>query len=161
VKKPGNYLFLMTPQPYFEKAEDKFIQHLTKTVVGALGAEEGWDRPVGAKMEIVPLTRPYGLYAPGSFTGRVLFQGKPVAGADLEIEYFNPDGALKAPADPYVTLSARADAGGVFTFTAPWDGWWGLAALKEDTVKLKKDGKDKKVEVGGVIWVYFHPALKK
>jgi cobalt/nickel transport protein len=159
-KKPGVVTFLMTPQPYFEKAEDKFIQHLTKTVVGVLGEDEGWDKPVGAKMEIVPLTRPFGLYAPGSFTGKVLFQGKALAGAELEVEFMNADGALKAPSDPYVTLSAKADSNGVFTFTAPWAGWWGFAALTEDKATMKLDGKDKKVEVGGVLWVYFHPALK-
>ena len=159
-KKPGVVTFFMTPQPYFEKAEDKFIQHLTKTTIGVMGDEEGWDKPVGAKMEIVPLTRPFGLYAPGAFTGKVLFYGKPLAGAELEIEYMNADGALKAPSDPYVTLSAKAVGNGVFTFTAPWAGWWGFAALHDDKAKMKLDGKDKPVEIGGVFWVYFHPVLK-
>jgi cobalt/nickel transport protein len=160
VKAPGDLVFLMTPQPYWEQAEDKYIQHLTKTVVGVLGDEQGWDKPVGAKMEIVPLTRPYGLYAPGNFAGRVLYKGKPLAGADVEVEFLNSDGALKAPADPYVTLALRTDAAGQFQFTAPWAGWWGFSALAEDDAKIKKDGKDKKVELGGVIWVYFHQALK-
>jgi cobalt/nickel transport protein len=37
----------------------------------------------------------------------------------------------------------------------PKAGWWGFAALTTADFKIKKDGKDKAVEIGGVIWVYF------
>jgi len=159
IKGPGAYVFSMTPQPYFEKAEDKFIVHYAKTVVGALGADEGWDKPVGSKIEIIPLTRPYGLYAGSSFTGRAVSRGKPLAGKNVEIEFYNQDGKLKAPADAYVTQVMKTGPDGVFTFTAPWAGWWGFAALAEDDAKIKHDGQDKPVEIGGIIWIYFHEPL--
>ncbi len=38
------------------------IAHLTKTVVTAFGDDEGWDAELGLKTEIVPLSKPYGLY---------------------------------------------------------------------------------------------------
>ena len=62
IKKPGDYTFFMEPTPYWEPAEDKFIVHYTKVGVNALGLEEGWDKPVGLEIEIVPLTRPYGFW---------------------------------------------------------------------------------------------------
>ncbi|MBQ1419911.1 MAG: DUF4198 domain-containing protein, partial [Desulfovibrio sp.] len=55
--EPGVYAFAMTPKPYWEPAEDKFIIHYTKTFVAAFGEEEGWGEPLGLPVEIVPLTR--------------------------------------------------------------------------------------------------------
>ncbi|WP_243310870.1 DUF4198 domain-containing protein [Fundidesulfovibrio agrisoli] len=161
VKAPGVYMFTVTPQPYFEPSEDKFILHLTKTVVSALGGEDGWDKPLGQKLEIVPMVKPFALYAGNVFTGKVLHKGKPLANAEVEVEFFNADGARKAPGEAYVTQVVKTDGAGVFSYAAPWAGWWGFAALTDDDARLKKDGKDKKVELGGVIWVYFHPVAGK
>lgn len=157
IKRPGDYIFYMVPKPYWEPAEDCFIIHYTKTIVDALAAEEGWDQPVGLKVEIMPLTRPYGIYAGNSFTGQVLYKGKPLAGADVEVELYNDQSKFKAPTDLHITQVVKADSNGVFSYTMPQAGWWGFAALTTDDVKMKKDGKDKDVEVGGVIWVYAHP----
>ncbi len=157
VRRPGDYIFFMEPQPYWEPAEDCFIIHYTKTIVDALSAEEGWDQPIGLKIEIVPLTRPYGLWAGNSFTGKVLYKGKPLANADVEVEFYNKKGSVKIPAPAYVTQVVRTDANGVFSYTMPWAGWWGFAALTTDDKKMKKDGQPKDVEVGGVLWVYAHP----
>jgi cobalt/nickel transport protein len=153
IKRPGDYYYYMVPQPYWEPAEDCFIIHYTKAPVSAMGAEEGWDRPLGLKMEIVPLTRPYGLYGGNSFTGRVLYKGKPLAGAVVEVEYYNRDGKRKAASDTHATQVVKTDPQGIFTFAMPWSGWWGFAALHTDDVKIKHQGKEKDVEVGGVIWV--------
>ena len=76
IKKPGVYIFHMEPEPYWEPAEDCFIVHYTKVVVPAFGDEEGWDKEVGHKIEIVPLTRPFGLYAGNVFQGIVMLDGK-------------------------------------------------------------------------------------
>jgi len=153
IKKPGDYIFYMEPQPYWEPAEDCFIVHYTKTVVSALGAEEGWQRLVGSKIEIVPLTRPYGLWAGNSFTGRVLYQGAPLAGVEVEVEYYNKNGEVDTPAGAFITQVVRTDSQGVFTYTMPWAGWWGFAALATDDKKMKKDGDMKPVELGAVLWV--------
>lgn len=161
VKTPGVYTFAVTPQPYFEPAEDKFIIHMTKTIIGALGGDEGWDKPTGQKVEIVPMVKPFALYAGNQFTGKALFKGKPLANAEVEVEFFNADGARKAPDEAYVTQVVKTDGSGVFSYAAPWAGWWGFAALTDDDAKIRKDGKDKKVELGGVIWVYFHPVPGK
>lgn len=158
IKKPGDYLFFSEPMPYWEPAEDKFIVHYTKVCVNALGLEEGWDKPVGFETEIIPLTRPYGLWTGNVLTGLVTFKGKPVPNAEVEIEYLNESpenkALVKAPSDPFVTQVVKADKNGVFTYAMPRAGWWGFAALQDAPWKLKKDGKPKAVEIGAVLWVH-------
>ena len=152
IKRPGVYFFYMEPKPYWEPAEDCYIVHYTKTVVTAFGDDEGWDEEIGLKTEIVPLSRPYGLYAGNVFQGIVKLDGKPVPFCEVEVEYYNKDGKAKAPTDYMVTQTIRADVNGLFTYAAPRAGWWGFAALNTSDKKIK--GKD--VEMGAVLWVRFH-----
>ena len=156
IKRPGLYTFTMEPTPYFEKEEDCFIIHYTKVYVEAFGDDEGWAEPVGLKTEIVPLSKPGSLYAGNVFQGRVLMDGQPVPGAEVEVEWYpGPDLQGQAPYESMVTQSIKADDAGIFTYAAPRAGWWGFAALSEADYKLKEDGQDKAVELGAVLWVDF------
>jgi cobalt/nickel transport protein len=161
IKRPGVYTFYMEPQPYWEPAEDVFIIHYTKTVVTAFGDDEGWDGEVGLKTEIVPLSKPYGLYAGNVFQGIVKLDGKPVPYAEVEVEYYNKDMKTVAPTDYMVTQTIKADQNGVFTYAVPKAGWWGFAALNEADFTIKQDGQDKGVEIGAVLWVHFEPWQQK
>jgi cobalt/nickel transport protein len=152
IKRPGIYQFFMEPEPYWEPAEDCYIVHYTKAVVTAFGDDEGWDQEIGLKTEIVPLSKPYGLYAGNVFQGIVKLNGKPVPFCEVEVEYYNRDGKAKAPTDYMVTQAIKADSNGVFTYAAPWAGWWGFAAL--NTADEKINGKN--VEIGAVLWVRYH-----
>ena len=78
VKRPGVYMFYMEPEPYWEPAEDCFIIHYTKTVVTAFGDDDGWDAEIGLKTEIIPLSKPFGLYAGNVFQGIVKLDGQAV-----------------------------------------------------------------------------------
>lgn len=161
VKRPGVYMFYMEPKPYWEPAEDCFIIHYTKTVVTAFGDDEGWDSEIGLKTEIVPLAKPFGLYAGNAFQGIVKLDGKAVPYAEVEVEYYNKDGKAKAPTDYMVTQTIKADQNGVFTSVTPKAGWWGFAALNKADYKLKCKDEDKDVELGAVLWVKFHDWMKK
>ena len=161
INRPGLYTFYMEPEPYWEPAEDCYIIHYTKTLVAAFGEEAGWDEPVGLKTEIVPLTRPFGLYAGNVFQGIVMLDGKPVPYAEVEIEYFNQDKKSKAPTDYMVAQVVKADQNGVFTYAAPRAGWWGFAALSTAAEKMKYEGEDKDIELGAVLWVEFQPWQEK
>jgi cobalt/nickel transport protein len=152
IKRPGVYMFYMEPKPYWEPAEDCYIVHYTKTVVTAFGDDEGWDQEIGLKTEIVPLSKPYGLYTGNVFQGIVKMDGKPVSFGEVEVEYYNKERKAQAPTDYMVTQTIKADANGVFTYSAPKPGWWGFAALNTSDKKIK--GKD--VEIGAVLWVKFH-----
>ncbi len=156
VKRPGVYVFYMEPEPYWEPAEDSFIIHYTKTVVTAFGDDEGWDEEVGLKTEIVPLSKPFGLYAGNVFQGIVKVGDRPVPFAEVEVEHYNIDKKYTAPTEYMITQTIKADENGVFTYGAPVSGWWGFAALHRADYKLPFEGQDKDVELGAVIWVYFH-----
>jgi len=156
IRRPGDYTFFVEPTPYWEPAEDLFIIHYTKVCVNALGLEKGWDEPVGLETEIVPLTRPYGLWTNNLFTGQVLLKGKPVPFAEVEIEYLNESpgniNIIHPPSDPYVTQVVKTDANGVFSYAMPKSGWWGFSA--EAGWTMKQDGVDKNIEIGAVYWVH-------
>lgn len=152
VKRPGTYLFYVKPVPYFEPSEKTFIIHYTKVYVNAFGLESGWEDQLGTKIEIVPLTRPFGLWTGNLIRGRVLVDGKPAAGIDVEVEYL-ARGTLKAPSSPLITQAMKTDGQGIFSYAMPKAGWWGFAAITEGESFLKKDGKVYPVEIGGVLWV--------
>ena len=158
LNRPGAYLFFVEPAPYWEPAEDVFIVHHTKTVVAAFGDDKDWDAELGLETEIVPLSRPFGLYAGNVFQAVVKLKGKPVPHAQVEVEYYNRSKTVTAPSDYMIAQTIKADQNGVFTYAAPWAGWWGFAALNTADYKLIHEGEYKDVELGAVIWVRFHPA---
>lgn len=148
-KRPGMYAFVFDPVPYKEDAENNYIRHITKVVVDAYGEGEEWNKPLGLKTEIVPLTRPFGNYAGNVFQGIVMLDGKPAPFTRVEVEYYNKDKKRNAPNDRMVTQEVIADGNGVFTFVCPWKGWWGFAGLNPDA----KPYKGRELELGAVIWV--------
>ncbi len=153
LKHPGDHIFYLEPSPYWEPAEETFIIHYTKVIVNAFGLERGWDEEVGLPVEIVPLTRPYGLWAGNVFQGIVKVNGRPLPFAEVEVEYYNEHHGVKAPEPAFVTQVIKADSNGVFTYAMPRAGWWGFAALVKAPYTLKRDGKSYPVELGGVLWV--------
>ncbi len=164
----GDHLFVLTPAPYYEANEDAYIQQITKAMVNVAGLPTDWDSELGLKVEIVPLTKPYAIWAGSTFTGMVKSQGKAVPYAEVEIEYLNTPididqnktGALivKAPQDSFVTLVVKADSHGVFTFGIPKAGWWGFAALG---VGPDTEFKGKELSQDAVIWVQAKEMMKE
>lgn len=152
--RPGDHIFLVKPKAYFEAAEAKFIQHFTKLVVNAGGVESGWDQAFGLPVEIIPLTRPYGLWRGNLFSGRVLVGGKPAANTRVEVAYENRR-KIEAPSPLHAVQVLKTDANGLFSYAMPFSGWWGYAALTESEARIKReDGNSYAVEIGGLIWVY-------
>jgi cobalt/nickel transport protein len=155
IKRPGTYSFLMQPKAYWEPAEDCFIIHYTKTIVAAFGDDTGWDVELGVKTEIVPLSRPFGLYAGNIFQGIVKLNGNIVPFAQVEVEYYNREKKADAPSELMITQTIKADQNGVFSYAAPHSGWWGFAALNLSDKKMMHNNKEKDVELGAVLWVKF------
>ena len=156
-ERPGLLAFVMEPEPYWAQEEERFIIHIAKTYVAAFGEGEGWAEPLGLAAEIVPLCAPYGLYAGNVFQGQVLVDGKPAPGIAVEVEFYpGPGKKGKAPGDLMITQTVKADPNGIFTYAAPKAGWWGFAALSEAKHTVAKDGKERPVELGAVLWVRFY-----
>lgn len=157
----GDWIFALTPAPYYEGSEDAYIQQITKMIVNVAGAPTDWDAEIGLPAEIVPLDKPYALWTGNVFRGVVKGDGKPVPFAEIEVEYLNHEPVMgknkfakkakaKAPQDAFVTLTIKADANGVFAFGIPKAGWWGFAALGAGP---SKEFKGKELSQDAVIWV--------
>lgn len=158
VKRSGDYVIVTVPEPYYEASEDIYIQQITKAYLNRNTLPTDWDQPVGLPVEILPLTKPYNVIAGSTFTGRVLANGEPVAGARVEIEYMaaEPDMETSAASAPVTSpppggaLVALSDANGYFTFGVPRAGLWGFAALGAGP-ETRHEGKD--LSQDAVIWI--------
>ena len=153
---PGLYQLVLETRPYWEQNQGIFLQQFAQTLVPVQGCENGWEIPVGLKLEILPLTRPFGLTAPALFTGRVLLDGKILPDAPLRIEYLNED-KLIVPSPYHQTQRVRTDEHGAFSFVCPHPGWWGFAAATSGAPLKGPDGQPKKTELSGVLWLYVDP----
>lgn len=160
VRSMGDYVFVLVPGPYYEEEEDIYIQQITKVVANVGGVPGNWGEPVGLPTEIVPLDKPYANWTGGVFRGVVLSDGKPVANADLEIEFMNhppvpgenkfqKEAFAEAPQDSFVTMGIKTDANGEFTVGIPHAGWWGVCALGSGPAK-EFDGKE--LSQDAVLW---------
>jgi len=160
IKRPGDQIFYLQSKAYRGDGDESFVVHYTKVIVNAFGMEEGWDKELGLKTEIMPLTRPYGLYTGNVFQGVVKVKGKPVPFSTVELEYYNQDGKRDVEADPMITQVVKTDANGVFTYAMPKAGWWGFSAMNSDDENMTDNGKEYPVELGAVFWVKTHDMEK-
>lgn len=160
-QRAGDHMFVLNPAPYYEKGEDAYLQQITKMIVNVGGMPTTWDEELGLKAEIVPLAKPYSIWAGSTFSGIVKSEGKPVPFAEVEVEFVNHAIDIKtnstnkkakysAPQGSFETLTIKADSNGVFTFGIPKAGWWGFAALG---VGPDKEYKGKELSQDAVIWV--------
>lgn len=158
VRRAGDYVIVVEAAPYFEASEDKFIQQFTKAYLNRAGLPTDWEAELGLPAEILPLSKPYNLIAGSSFTGRVMADGEPVPGAEIEVEFIaaEPDMAANRPGPvttqpmPGGAVVIRSDENGYFTYAIPRAGHWGFAALDIGPVK-SLEGKP--MSQDAVIWV--------
>jgi cobalt/nickel transport protein len=158
VRRNGDYLFGLVPAPYMEGAEDIYIQQITKTIVNKGAMPTGWNEPLGLPTEIVPMNKPYQVFAGSTFTGQLLSEGEPAAGVECEIEYINSTIDLEAnrfsketkgPV-PDSAIVAITDENGLFTFGIPHPGVWGFACLGSGP---DKEHEGKELSQDAVLWI--------
>jgi cobalt/nickel transport protein len=158
LKRSGDYVMVVVPAPYYEESEDIYIQQITKSYVNRNEIPTDWMEPQGLKTEILPLNRPTNIIAGSTFSGRVLSEGKPAAGIEIEIEYMaaEPDMARNSAKEPTAspmpggTVVAISDENGYFTFGVPKAGFWGFAALGSGP---EKQFQGKELSQDAVLWV--------
>lgn len=157
IRRPGDHTFYAEFAPRWDTASDQFVVTHAKLCVNALGLEEGWDEPVGLDAEIVPLSRPYGLWTGNLFSGQVLLDGEPAPYAAIEVVWLGDaphiPAALAVAADAYRIQKIRADANGVFHSAMPRSGWWGFGAVLDADWTIPRDGEEKPVTIMTSYWV--------
>ncbi|MGB1011478.1 MAG: DUF4198 domain-containing protein [Thiolinea sp.] len=168
LRRLGDYVFSLTPVPYYEESEEKYIQQFTKVIYNVGGLPTNWDQPTGAPFEIIPDLAPYAVYAGGLFSGTVLVDGKPYPNAEIEVEYLNHavntenNGFVAAANITYPNAhmniqTIKSDAAGRFMFVPPVAGYWGFAALDLDNDQ-QYEGKE--LSQDAVLWIQAHELAK-
>ncbi|MFP3867609.1 MAG: DUF4198 domain-containing protein [Desulfobacteraceae bacterium] len=94
-----------------------------KTVVAAGGQQQGANRPVQSNLEILPLQDPTTMKTGDTLRVRIVFQGKPLAGAKLE---FSHEGWTD-PQKPFTSLGKTNEKGEI-QVKVDKPGWWLLTA---------------------------------
>ncbi|MFO8083568.1 MAG: DUF4198 domain-containing protein [Desulfobacterales bacterium] len=161
VRSMGDYVFVLIPEPYYEAADEEYIQQFTKMILNVGGVPGNWHQPVGLPAEIVPLDKPYANWTGGIFRGVVMSNGKPVPHVELEVEYLNhtpdmeknafeKDAKIEAPHSAFETLGIRANDRGEIAIGLPRAGWWGIAALG---VGPEDEYKGKGLAQEAVLWI--------
>ncbi len=151
-KERGDYIFSLHTRLEFAGEEYGFYRDFVKVVIH-VQAEKGWDRAVGDPIEIVPLARPYGLRPGALFQARALLDGKPIEGASVEFERYNPRPPEKLPEGEFITSSARTGPGGLIAFTPDAVGWWSVSVSARRGALLR-DGKEHPLTVRATFWFY-------
>jgi cobalt/nickel transport protein len=148
----GDYVFLLRTPPIWMEEEHEFLLDTVKVALH-VQIQRGWDRPVGAALEMVPLTRPYGLEPGTAFQAQALAGGKALAGALVEVEHYHAAPPKDLPPDEQMTRTAKTDPNGVVTCTLGVPGWWAIT-VQTDGGKAKHDGAEFPVRRRSTLWVF-------
>lgn len=154
----GDFVLVGVPHPYYEASEDVYIQQITKVMINKAGMDTDWSgRCAEGYPEIMPLVKPYDVWAGGIFRGVVIDgEGKPVANAEIEVEYLNYAVDMKTnkftgkPRRNYGAAVVLANKDGEFSFVPPKAGFWGFAALGAGGDKTY-NGKE--LSEDAVLWI--------
>jgi cobalt/nickel transport protein len=151
----GDYILVLNTPPIWMEEDQEFLQDTVKVVLH-VQAQKGWDTAAGLPLELLPLTRPYGLQPGMVFQAQVATAGprgsEPISGTLVEIEHYNPESPKELPPDEQITRTAKTDPNGVVTCTLTDAGWWCLTAQR-DGPKKARAGKDYPVRQRSTLWV--------
>jgi len=153
----GDTVIALNTIPTFGRNQQAY-QDFLKAVVH-VERQDGWRERTGQPLEIVPLTRPYGLEEGMVFTAQLMKGNEPVAGAEVEIERFLPDPPKDLPPEPMITRVVVTDPNGVFSCTFPDPGWWLCAAYMKDVGKIEKDGETYTQNGLAGIWIHIEKKM--
>jgi cobalt/nickel transport protein len=150
----GDFVFVLRTPPIWMEADEEFFED-TVTVVLHVEAQKGWDKAAADAIQLVPMTRPYGLQPGMVFQARVagpVFLGT-VADALVEVERYNATPPKELPPDEQITRAVKTDPNAIATCTLTEPGWWSLTAHREGT-RREREGKKYPVRQRATLWVF-------
>lgn len=157
IDQPGLYQFITETRPRLNAERQCFEQQYVKSILPVCGVEEGWERPAGLRLEILPLTRPFGLTAGSSFTGKALGPDGPLVNARVYMDRIRTE-KKTGPLPWQHDLEARTDANGQFTFIPGAPGWWCCVVEVPGQPLKGPDGQPTSLILGSVLWLYVDAA---
>lgn len=151
----GDHVFSLVAGKQWDGEDGVWLADYVKGVFH-VQSESDWDRVVGHKVEVVPLSRPYGLLPGDALAFKILKEGKPVSGVRVERELLSEKMPSEAslPSEPFIAYSAKSDADGLVTFAFPLAGWHGVTAIVETGETHSAGGHEGKITRRATFWVY-------
>ncbi|MBO4685001.1 MAG: DUF4198 domain-containing protein [Desulfovibrio sp.] len=153
IARRGLYHFSIETRPWWDAQARSYQQQIVKTIVPVYGEDWGWHLPSGLSFEIVPLVRPFGLTAPAFMAARVLVDGKPAPGLEVEIQRIGTE--ARKPASPWQeAIAARTLESGDVACVLNEPGWWCIQASRQGSPLKGPDGEPSPLRVSTVFWLY-------
>jgi len=151
----GDHLLALQAGLQWDEEEGAWLSDSAKAVLH-VQAESGWDRRAGHELEVVPLSRPYGLVPGDLFRFRVLYKGGPATGVRVERELLSPapPKPSELPTEVFIAISSNTDERGMAAFTFPGSGWYGITAVRHTDRELERGGRKGKIIERATFWVY-------
>jgi cobalt/nickel transport protein len=154
----GDHVVVVRNNPVWMADEKVFFLDTVKVVLH-VQTQNGWDNAQGTGMELVPLTRPYGLRAGMVF--QALLYGSADVGSPrvslrrtlVEFERYNAEPPKELPPDEHVTRAVKTDNNGVATMTLPDPGWWAVTGVRELGM-MERAGRNYPVKSRTTHWVH-------
>lgn len=150
-KLEGDHVVAIQGQPY--ERGISLVQDFVKVIVHVEGSERGWEKPSRQRLEVTPLSRPYGVRVGAVWRAQVLSQGQPVAGAVVTVEpWIEGGGPADAPSWRRHRLE-RTGQGGEVSVTFDRPGWWMLSAEHAPGRQVQRGGSRLQEILRAVLWV--------
>lgn len=154
--EPGLYQFILEAKPFWNQEKNEYLQQNAKLFLPVLSSGSAWDKAASQGLEIVPLTRPYGLINPAFFSAKVLNNGKALADVRIRAARLNADKS-SAPNRWSRDLETRTDGEGIFSLIFNEAGWWFCEAMTLGEPLKGPDGQMKETKKSAILWLYVGP----
>lgn len=154
----GDHTFILRTPAIWMEEEQEFYEDTVKVVLH-VQAQKGWDQPTREVLDLVPLTRPYGLLPGTVFQLQGTLEANPLSGTLVEVERYNATPPKELPADEFITRTFKTDPNGVGTCTLPEAGWWCLTTQQAGG-KKEREGKKYPVKQRTTFWVHVDERAK-
>lgn len=161
----GDYVFALKAPPVWMAEDEEFLDDTVKVVLH-VQAQRGWDIQAGEAIEVLPLTRPYGLHAGMAFQAQIYQRPPRPPGIKpppepltreptclVEVERYNATAPKELPPDEHVTRTAKTDPNGVVTCTLTEPGWW-CVTPRRNWGNKERDGKMYPVRQRSTFWIH-------
>lgn len=150
----GDSVIALDTPPSVDEGQRSLYREYIKVCVHRT-TQDSWARRSGQPIEIVPLTRPYGLLPGMAFSGLLLRGDQPVAGTEVYFERLSEQAPMpgRLPPEPLATFAVRTDRDGRFVLSLPDSGWWVIGAYAENLGVVKHKDKDYRHDGFAGLWV--------
>jgi cobalt/nickel transport protein len=148
---PGDHILAVHADP--QMIDGEFVLDFAKLVLHVGDSQEGWDRVLGHRLEVVPLTRPYGIPVGATFRAQVVGNRVPAAGVLVRIERRNDSPPNPLPAEHWRARVEKTSASGEFVTNFDKAGDWTLVARQEGR-SVARNGQNVREILRATLWVH-------